>query len=147
MAIAFGLTMVLGFQDIPAKAALDDAAATGEVASEAVSVAAPAIGEVVSLESVPDKVFASCLGAGLAVVPPSAAFAPVSGTFITATSHATASRPTTAWRCCPHRHRHGEAGRKALRPRLFRASGLAGQTLAEFDIAAIEKAGYNRSSS
>jgi hypothetical protein len=82
MAIAFGLTMVLGFQDIPAKAALDDAAATGEVASEAVSVAAPAIGEVVSLESVPDKVFASgALGAGLAVVPAvGEAFAPVSGT-------------------------------------------------------------------
>ena len=90
MAIAFGLTMVLGFPDSPAKAALDDAAATGEVASEAVSVAAPAIGEVVSLESVPDKVFASgALGAGLAVVPAvGEAFAPVSGTLITATSHA-----------------------------------------------------------
>lgn len=147
MAIAFGLTMVLGFQDIPAKAALDDAAATGEVASEAVSVAAPAIGEVVSLESVPDKVFASgALGAGLAVVPAvGEAFAPVSGTLITATSHAYGIKTDNGLEVLVHIGIDTvKLGGKHFSPKVVQGQRVtAGQTLAEFDIAAIEKAGYN----
>jgi PTS system beta-glucosides-specific IIC component len=148
MAIAFGLTMVLGFQDIPASAALDAApAATGEVASEAVSVAAPAIGEVVSLESVPDKVFSSgALGSGLAVVPAvGEAFAPVSGTLITATSHAYGIKTDTGLEVLVHIGIDTvKLAGKHFTPKVVQGQRVtAGQTLAEFDAAAIEKAGYN----
>ncbi len=92
MAIAFTLTMVIGFTDPD-----DDAPEAGaEVVTAGVAgaseVLAPVSGELVALDSVKDKVFASgALGSGLGIVPSSGqVYAPFAGTVVSAfpTGHA-----------------------------------------------------------
>ncbi|HEY3547847.1 MAG TPA: beta-glucoside-specific PTS transporter subunit IIABC [Propionicimonas sp.] len=90
IAIAFTLTMVLGFDDIP-----NDEAREPELipaAPGAVEVSAPVSGAVVPLGEVKDKVFASgALGKGIGIVPSSGkVYSPFAGTVVTAfpTGHA-----------------------------------------------------------
>jgi PTS system beta-glucosides-specific IIC component len=90
IAIAFALTMVLGFDDLPNKVAEDTE--TLPPAPGAPEVAAPVSGAVVPLAQVKDKVFASgALGNGLGIVPTSGqVYAPFAGTVVSAfpTGHA-----------------------------------------------------------
>ncbi len=149
IAIAFGLTMVLGFKDLPAKAEAAGAgpADPGAVESEAVVVAAPAIGKAVPLEAVPDKVFSSgAMGSGLAVVPTvGEAYAPVSGELVTVMPHAFGIRTDTGLEVLVHIG----IDTVALKGKHFTtavAQGQrveAGQLVTQFDVAAIEAAGYN----
>jgi PTS system beta-glucosides-specific IIC component len=90
IAIAFTLTMVLGFDDIP-----NETESTPELippAPGAVEVGAPVSGAVVPLSQVKDKVFASgALGKGIGIVPSHGqVYAPFAGTVVTAfpTGHA-----------------------------------------------------------
>lgn len=145
--VAFVLTLTLGFKDLPAAGAAAADAETGEVPSEAVAVTAPAIGQVVPLGAVPDKVFASgALGSGLAVVPAvGEALAPVAGTVVTAMPHAFGIRTDTGMEVLVHIG----IDTVKLDGQHFTAKIAQGQRvaagapLAEFDIAAIEAAGYN----
>ncbi|MCV2395738.1 beta-glucoside-specific PTS transporter subunit IIABC [Actinotalea sp. M2MS4P-6] len=146
--IAFVLTMVLGFKDLPSTAeAVAEPEDAGEVASEAVAVTAPAIGTVVPLDAVPDKVFSSgAMGAGLAVVPAvGEAFAPVSGELVTVMPHAFGIRTDTGLEVLVH----VGLDTVELKGRHFTAAVAqgarvrAGDLLTQFDLAAIEAAGYN----
>lgn len=94
--IAFVLTFVFGFKDLPADGA---PAASGDVEAAAsatpgdgapLAVLAPAGGRVVPLAEVPDKVFSSgAIGSGAAVLPEDGRItAPISGELITAMPHA-----------------------------------------------------------
>lgn len=148
MTIAFVLTMVLGFKDIPSTAeAAGTVADPGAVPSEAVVVAAPAIGTVVPLEAVPDKVFSSgAMGAGLAVVPTlGEAYAPVSGELVTVMPHAFGIRTDAGLEVLVH----VGIDTVALDGEHFTAAVAQGQRvragdlLTQFDLAAIEAAGYN----
>lgn len=90
IAIAFILTMVLGFDDLPtADATKDELIPAGPGATE---LAAPVSGAIVQLADVNDKVFASgALGKGIAIVPSSGqVYAPFAGTVVSAfpTGHA-----------------------------------------------------------
>ena len=89
IAIAFVLTMVLGFDDIPNEAPAEELIPAGPGAPE---VAAPVSGAVVALTEVKDKVFASgALGNGIGIVPDNGlVYAPFAGTVVTAfpTGHA-----------------------------------------------------------
>jgi PTS system beta-glucosides-specific IIC component len=88
--IAFTLTMVFGFDDLPNKAE-----ATPELippAPGAVEIGAPMSGAVIPLADVKDKVFASgALGKGIGIIPSHGqVYAPFAGTVVTAfpTGHA-----------------------------------------------------------
>lgn len=143
--IAFVLTMVLGFKDIPAKAV--DSADAGAVPSEAAAVAAPVAGRVVPLAAVPDKVFSSgAMGTGLAVIPSEGkAFAPITGTLVTVMPHAYGIKADNGLEVLVHvgldtvelkgAHftSHVKQGDRVT----------AGQLLTDFDIAGIVAAGYN----
>lgn len=146
--IAFVLTMVLGFKDLPSTAeAAGTVADPGAVPSEAVVVAAPAIGTVVPLEAVPDKVFSSgAMGAGLAVVPTlGEAYAPVSGELVTVMPHAFGIRTDAGLEVLVH----VGLDTVELKGEHFTAAVAqgdhvrAGDLLTQFDLAAIEAAGYN----
>ena len=104
--LAFLLTLILGFKDIPNKDEVAPAAATpagtGGTAgvggtttatlteTKVVEVASPVNGTVVPLAEVSDKVFASgALGKGVGVVPTDGAIvSPVSGTVVSVLPHA-----------------------------------------------------------
>lgn len=105
--LAFVLTLVLGFKDLPAKDATTPAApeatastagsptaASGGTATltetQVIEVASPANGTVVPLAEVGDKVFASgALGKGAGVVPADGQIvSPVSGTVVSVLPHA-----------------------------------------------------------
>ena len=87
--IAFVLTLVLGFDDIPNEAPAEELIPAGPGAPE---VNAPVSGTVVPLAEVKDKVFASgALGNGIGIIPDNGRFyAPFAGTLVTAfpTGHA-----------------------------------------------------------
>jgi PTS system beta-glucosides-specific IIC component len=90
--IAFTLTMVLGFDDIPNDVDGTDGEAAPATSTGVVDVIAPVTGETVPLAEVSDKVFASgALGKGLGIVPDSGEVrAPFAGKLVTAfaTGHA-----------------------------------------------------------
>jgi PTS system beta-glucosides-specific IIC component len=88
--IAFALTMVFGFDDIP-----NETAHTADVippAPDGVEIGAPVSGALVALSEVNDKVFASgALGKGIGIVPSHGqVYAPFAGTVVTVfpTGHA-----------------------------------------------------------
>ena len=152
MVIAFTLTFLLGFRDLPAAAPAADEDAVdpvkaGEVPSEAVAVGAPVAGQAVPLAAVPDQVFSSGkMGPGLAVVPAEGrAHAPVAGTVLAAMPHAYGIRTDSGLEVLVH------IGIDTVRldgahftPRVAQSERVeAGQLLAEFDIEAIKAAGYN----
>lgn len=85
MLIAFLLTLLLGFKDLPATSdATDDAPA------EDLTIVSPAQGEAIELSAVKDKVFSSgALGSGVAIKPSnSEVVAPVAGEIVSAMPHA-----------------------------------------------------------
>ncbi|MCC6497108.1 MAG: PTS glucose transporter subunit IIA [Propionibacteriaceae bacterium] len=90
IAIAFTLTMVLGFEDIPNEAPKN--AELIPATPGAAEVAAPMTGRIVPLAEVKDKVFASgALGKGIGIVPEHGqVYAPFGGTLVSAfpTGHA-----------------------------------------------------------
>jgi len=146
--IAFVLTMVAGFKDLPSNAeAAGTVADPGAVPSEAVVVAAPAIGTVVPLEAVPDKVFSSgAMGSGLAVVPTlGEAYAPVSGELATVMPHAFGIRTDAGLEVLVHVGIDTVALQgKHFTPAVAQGQRVrAGDLLTQFDLAAIEAAGYN----
>lgn len=145
MIIAFVLTLTLGFKDLPATG--ESAALAGAVESEAVAVTAPAAGQVVALDAVPDKVFSSgALGSGLAVIPASGtALAPVAGTVITAMPHAYGIRTDTGLEVLVHIGIDTvKLSGQHFSPKVVQGQRVAaGDVLADFDTAAIQAAGYN----
>lgn len=92
IALGFGLTLVLGFDDMPVKAEAAPDPIAESAAVGAVEVGAPMSGQSVALTSVNDKVFASeALGKGVAIVPTDGkVYSPFAGTVVTAfpTGHA-----------------------------------------------------------
>jgi PTS system beta-glucosides-specific IIC component len=152
IAIAFTLTMTVGFKDLPAKGQAEDADRTsgaeeGAVASEAVPVAAPVAGKVLPLDQVPDKVFSSgAMGQGLAVIPSEGrAHAPVSGTLVTVMPHAFGIRRADGLEVLVHIGLDTvELNGKHFSPAVTQGQQVAeGDLLTEFDIAAIKAAGYD----
>ncbi len=89
IAIAFVLTMVLGFEDIEEENPAEELIPAAPGANE---LAAPVSGAIVPLAEVKDKVFASgALGNGIGIVPSNGkVYAPFAGTVVTAfpTGHA-----------------------------------------------------------
>ncbi len=89
IAIAFGLTMVLGFDDIPED---QPKAELIPPTPGAVEVGSPVTGQTVALADVKDKVFASgALGKGIGIIPEHGqVYAPFGGTLVSAfpTGHA-----------------------------------------------------------
>jgi len=152
MVIAFTLTLVLGFQDLPATAHAADEDAVdpvkvGEVPSEALGLGAPVAGQVVPLAAVPDKVFSSgAMGAGLAVVPTEGkAFAPVDGTALAVMPHAYGIKTDSGLEVLVHIGLDTvQLQGKHFTPRVTQGQRVtAGQLLADFDVEGIRKAGYN----
>ena len=152
MAIAFVLTMTLGFQDLPAKvhAADEDAldpVKAGEVPSEVLAVGAPVPGQAVPLAAVPDKTFASgTLGQGLGFNPTEGkAYAPVSGELVVAMPHAYGIRNDSGLEVLVHLGIDTvQLNGKHFTTHVAQGDRVeAGQLLAEFDLDGIVLAGYN----
>ncbi len=150
MAIAFGLTMVLGFKDLPATkhaAGAEAAAEEGVVPSEAAAITAPVAGTVVPLEAVPDPVFASgAMGQGLAVLPSEGkVYAPVAGTLTAQMPHAYGITADNGMEVLIHvgidtvnlKGQH-------FSPKVTKGQRVAaGDLLVEFDIEKVLDAGYS----
>lgn len=149
IAIAFVLTMTLGFKDIPNKAEAAPAAdaAGGAVPSEALTLGAPVAGQIVPLAAVPDKVFSSgAMGDGLAVIPSEGkAYAPVSGTLVTVMPHAFGIRTDAGLEVLVHVGLDTvELGGKHFSSKVTQGDRVeAGQLLTEFDIDGIKAAGFD----
>jgi len=150
IAIAFTLTMVLGFKDLPAKqhaAGADAAADEGVVATEAYQLPTPVAGQVVPLAAVPDKVFASgALGSGVAVVPSEGkVYAPIAGTVVSVMPHAYGIKADTGLEVLIHIGLDTvNLKGKHFTPQVVQGQRVAEhQLLAEFDIDAIVAEGYN----
>ncbi|MFE2283809.1 beta-glucoside-specific PTS transporter subunit IIABC [Streptomyces sp. NPDC059443] len=156
VALSFGLTMALGFKDIPEdatdqpgeEAAGEEAAGDGSpAAGEPFEVAAPVEGRVVALADVPDPVFASgTLGDGAAVAPTSGTVhAPIDGTVVSLLPHAYGLRSPEGVEVLVHigidtvrlgGEHFTTAVQQGDRVRL-------GDPLCEVDLAAVEAAGYD----
>lgn len=150
IAIAFLLTLVLGFKDLPSTkhaAGAEAVADEGLVASEAYSLPTPVAGQVVSLTAVPDKVFASgALGNGVAVVPTEGkVYAPVAGTVVSVMPHAYGIKADTGLEVLIHVGLDTvNLKGKHFAPKVTQGERVAEhQLLAEFDIDAIVADGYN----
>ncbi len=150
MAIAFGLTMVLGFKDLPAAkhaAGAEAAAEEGVVPSEAAAITAPVAGTVVPLEAVPDPVFASgAMGQGLGVLPSEGVvYSPVAGVLSAQMPHAYGITADNGMEVLIH------VGIDTVKlegqhfsPKVAKGQRVAmGQELVTFDIEGIKAAGYN----
>jgi beta-glucoside PTS system EIICBA component len=150
IAVAFALTMVLGFKDIPETkhvAGPEAAGDEGVVASEAAAITAPVAGTVVPLAAVPDPVFSSgAMGKGLAVLPSEGkVYSPVSGTVTAQMPHAYGITADNGMEVLIH------IGIDTVKlegthfsPKVTKGQRVSdGQLLAEFDVDAILAAGYN----
>ena len=148
--IAFVLTMVLGFNDIPETkhvAGPEAAGDEGAVASEAAAITAPVAGTIVPLAAVPDPVFSSgAMGNGLAVLPTEGkVYSPVSGTVTAQMPHAYGITADNGMEVLIH------IGIDTVKlegthftPKVAKGQRVEdGALLAEFDVAAITAAGYN----
>lgn len=148
--VAFVLTLVLGFEDLPATkhvAGAEAAAQEGVVASEAAALAAPVAGQVVPLAAVPDRVFASgAMGQGLAVLPAEGlVYSPVAGTVTAQMPHAYGITADNGMEILIHvgidtvnlKGQHFE-------PKVAKGQRVAaGDLLVEFDVDKILDAGYS----
>jgi PTS system beta-glucosides-specific IIC component len=150
LALAFVLTLVLGFKDIPATAhaaGAQAAADEGAVASEAVAIAAPVSGQVVPLAAVPDKVFSSgAIGGGLAVIPAEGkAYAPIAGTVVTVMPHAYGIKADGGLEVLVHIGLDTVSLKgKHFSPKVTQGQRVeSGDLLADFDLDGIVAAGYN----
>ncbi len=144
MVIAFTLTMVLGFKDIPeAEEAVGDAVLdAGDV-----EVGAPVEGTVIPLAEVADPAFASgALGHGAGVMPASGTVvAPVEGEVITAMPHAYGIRTQGGLEVLVHIGIDTvKLEGKHFTPKVRQGDIVArGDVLAEADIAALSAAGFD----
>ncbi|MEU6539959.1 beta-glucoside-specific PTS transporter subunit IIABC [Streptomyces sp. NPDC047000] len=150
MAVAFGLTLVLGFKDLPAAAPTSGAAnaPAGDAAEDAVAtLQIPVAGKVVPLEEVPDQVFASgAMGPGLAVVPSDGkVYAPVSGILESAMPHAFGIRTDSGVEVLVHIGLNTvELRGKGFTPAVTQGRRVnAGDLLTEVDLEKVMAAGYN----
>ncbi|MER6960908.1 beta-glucoside-specific PTS transporter subunit IIABC [Streptomyces sp. NPDC000618] len=157
MAVAFALTMVLGFKDLsaadgPATGAPDAAAEKAvaeDVAAEDVvaTLQVPVAGKVVPLDEVPDQVFASgAMGSGLAVVPSEGkVYAPVSGTLVSAMPHAFGIRSDAGVEVLVHIGLNTvELQGRGFTPAVAQGQRVnAGDLLTDVDLQVVEEAGYN----
>lgn len=150
IAIAFTLTMVLGFKDLPSQkhaAGAEAIADEGVVASEAYSLPTPVAGQVVSLAAVPDKVFSSgALGNGVAVLPSEGkVYAPVAGTVLSVMPHAYGIKTDAGMELLIHIGLDTvNLKGKHFTPRVEQGQRVnEGDLLAEFDLDALVLDGYN----
>jgi PTS system beta-glucosides-specific IIC component len=150
MVIAFTLTVVLGFKDLPAAqhaAGVDEAEDVGAVASEAVEVGVPVAGQVVPLAAVPDKVFSSgAMGSGLAIIPSEGrVHAPVSGSVLVAMPHAYGIKTDGGLEVLIHIGLDTvQLKGQHFTPQVSKGDRVEmGRLLAEFDIDALKEAGFN----
>jgi PTS system beta-glucosides-specific IIC component len=148
--IAFALTMVLGFKDLPATmpaAGVSDPVELGAVKSVAVPVAAPVAGRVVPLEAVPDRAFASgALGKGSGIYPSEGrVFSPADGTVLVAMPHAYGIRTDEGMEILVHIGLDTvQLKGEHFAPKVTQGERVTkGQPLAECDIDGIVAAGYN----
>ncbi|MCG7202277.1 beta-glucoside-specific PTS transporter subunit IIABC [Streptomyces arenae] len=148
VALAFGLTFIVGFKDLPTAAegaAVDGASADAD--GTVVTLAAPVAGKVVPLSEVPDKVFASgALGSGLAVIPSEGkVYAPIGGTLVSVMPHAFGIRSDTGVEVLVHIG----LNTVELKGRGFTAAVTQGQKvsvgdlLTDVDLKLITDAGYD----
>ncbi|MEZ0066225.1 PTS system beta-glucosides-specific IIC component [Streptacidiphilus sp. MAP12-20] len=145
MALAFGLTMALGFKDIPEETEESNAPAAGTTGP--VQVAAPVAGAVLPLAEVPDPMFsAGLLGDGAAITPSvGQVHAPVEGTLVSAMPHAYGIRTPEGVEVLVH----VGIDTVQLEGRHFNPVAVQGtevelgQLLGEFDIDAILAEGYD----
>ncbi|MEU1513836.1 beta-glucoside-specific PTS transporter subunit IIABC [Streptomyces sp. NPDC005811] len=151
MAIAFVLTLVLGFKDLPAAGAPADATEPADGGAPADGTAAtlrtPVAGKVVPLDEVPDQVFASgAMGQGLAVVPSEGkVYAPVSGTLVSAMPHAFGIRTDSGVEVLVHIGLNTvELQGRGFTPAVTQGQRVhAGDLLTDVDLQVITDAGYN----
>ncbi len=148
--IAFTLTMVLGFKDLPAKqhaAGADAAADEGVVETEAYQLPTPVAGQMVPLAAVPDKVFASgALGSGVAVVPSEGkVYSPIAGTVVSAMPHAYGIKADTGLEVLVHIGLDTvNVKGKHFTPQVVQGQRVAEhQLLADVDLDALVAEGYN----
>lgn len=149
IAIAFVLTLVLGFKDLPARGAagVEPAQAAVPDGAQTVAVLAPAAGTVLPLDQVPDKVFSSgAIGQGLAVVPSEGrAYAPIAGKVVSAMPHAYGVQGDDGVEVLVHIGIDTVGLKGAgFTPRVAQGQQVgAGDVLADFDVEAIRAAGYD----
>ncbi|MDN4472742.1 beta-glucoside-specific PTS transporter subunit IIABC [Demequina zhanjiangensis] len=143
MVIAFTLTLVLGFKDIPS-----DVEAVGEVVDAGdVEVGAPVAGTVIPLAEVNDKVFSSgALGHGAGVLPTSGTVvSPVAGEVVSAMPHAYGIRTPGGLEVLVHIGIDTvKLDGKHFEPKAIQGSTVArGDALAEVDFEALKADGFD----
>ncbi|MEU0390980.1 beta-glucoside-specific PTS transporter subunit IIABC [Streptomyces chartreusis] len=152
MVIAFALTLVIGFKDLPAAggtaAGTADEASDGKVsAAGTATLAAPVAGKVVALAEVPDQVFASgAMGSGLAVIPSEGkVYAPLSGTLVSVMPHAFGIRSDSGVEVLVHIGLNTvELKGRGFAPVVTQGQRVnAGDLLTEVDLQVLTDAGYD----
>lgn len=145
--LAFGLTMTLGFTDIPETAAEDSDPREVPEQGASFEVEAPVAGRVVPLAEVPDALFSQgALGDGVAVVPAAGSVtAPIDGTVASVMPHAYGIRSPEGVEVLVHVGIDTvKLAGKHFSPAVEAGDRVeCGQLLGEFDIEAIAAAGYN----
>ncbi|MEU9456607.1 beta-glucoside-specific PTS transporter subunit IIABC [Streptomyces sp. NPDC048277] len=157
IAIAFGLTFVAGFKDLPTATA-DGKAADGKAGDGAgdtavapdtavATLTVPVAGKVVPLSEVPDKVFASgAMGSGLAVIPSEGkVYAPIGGTLVSVMPHAFGIRSDTGVEVLVHIGLNTvELKGRGFTPAVAQGGRVAaGDLLTDVDLKVITDAGYD----
>ncbi|WP_084126626.1 beta-glucoside-specific PTS transporter subunit IIABC [Demequina sp. NBRC 110054] len=144
MVIAFTLTMVLGFKDIPEA---EDAVGDAVLDAGDLEVGAPVEGTVIPLAEVADPAFASgALGHGAGIMPANGTVvAPVAGEVITAMPHAYGIRTTGGLEVLVHIGIDTvKLEGKHFTPKVKQGDVIErGAVLAEADIAALAAAGFD----
>ncbi|MEU0104919.1 beta-glucoside-specific PTS transporter subunit IIABC [Streptomyces sp. NPDC006129] len=164
MVIAFALTLVVGFKDLPAasgtaagpsdvasdgKTSQDGKAPEGGMASQGriATLAAPVAGKAVPLAEVPDQVFASgAMGSGLAVIPSEGkVYAPLSGTLVSVMPHAFGIRSDSGVEVLVHIGLNTvELQGRGFTPAVAQGQRVnAGDLLTDVDLKVITDAGYD----
>ncbi|MFJ9705765.1 beta-glucoside-specific PTS transporter subunit IIABC [Streptomyces sp. NPDC101234] len=146
VALAFGLTLVLGFKDLPETAgAGTDSADTSD--DGVATLAAPVAGKVVPLSEVPDKVFSSgAMGSGLAVIPSEGkVYAPIGGTLVSVMPHAFGIRSDSGVEVLVHIGLNTvELKGRGFTPAVTQGQRVeAGDLLTDVDLKVITDAGYD----
>ncbi|SEI87903.1 beta-glucoside-specific PTS transporter subunit IIABC [Demequina mangrovi] len=143
MLIAFSLTMILGFKDLPASEDEPSAA----IDADGVVVAAPVAGTVIPLAEVNDKVFSSgALGSGAGVLPTDGTIAsPIDGEVVSVMPHAFGIRAANGVEVLVHVGIDTvRLGGTHFAPKVTQGESVSrGQTLVEVDLAALVAVGYD----
>ncbi|MEU0672291.1 glucose PTS transporter subunit IIA [Streptomyces sp. NPDC006172] len=151
MVIAFALTLLIGFKDLPAvggTAGTADETSGGAVSDAGTAtLTAPVAGKVVALAEVPDQVFASgAMGSGLAVIPSEGkVYAPLSGTLVSVMPHAFGIRGDSGVEVLVHIGLNTvELQGRGFAPIVTQGQRVnAGDLLTEVDLQVLSDAGYD----